>query len=56
MKESSESQEEKTVLSEVKDKSSVILVDSRRKTVAPRSPAQKRYIQAIRNYDLVMGI
>ena len=56
MKESSESQEEKTVLSEVKDESSVILVDSRRKTVAPRSPAQKRYIQAIRNYDLVMGI
>jgi phosphate starvation-inducible protein PhoH and related proteins len=33
-----------------------ILVDSKRKTINPKSPNQKKYIQAIRNYDLVMGI
>ncbi len=33
-----------------------ILVDSKRKTIHPKSPNQKKYIQSIRNYDLVMGI
>lgn len=33
-----------------------ILVDSKRKTIHPKSPNQKKYISAIRNYDLVMGI
>ncbi len=35
---------------------SAILVDSKKKTVISKSPAQKKYIKAIRNYDLVMGI
>ncbi|MCM8820554.1 MAG: PhoH family protein [Candidatus Omnitrophica bacterium] len=52
----SEPQKEKPILSEPIDKSSAILVDSKRKTIIPRSPAQKRYIDAIRKYDLVMGI
>ncbi|MCM8776885.1 MAG: PhoH family protein [Candidatus Omnitrophica bacterium] len=52
----SEPQTEKTTLPESVDKSSAILVDSKRKTIIPRSPAQKRYIDAIRKYDLVMGI
>ncbi|MCM8762369.1 MAG: PhoH family protein, partial [Candidatus Omnitrophica bacterium] len=52
----SEPQKEKTTLPESADKSSAILVDSKRKTIIPRSPAQKRYIEAIRKYDLVMGI
>lgn len=52
----SDSQKEKAILSETGDTSSAILVDSKRKTVVPRSPAQKRYIDAIRKYDLVMGI
>ncbi|MBN1445154.1 MAG: PhoH family protein [Candidatus Omnitrophica bacterium] len=33
-----------------------ILVDSKRKTIYPRSPNQKKYIEAVRNYDMVMGI
>jgi phosphate starvation-inducible protein PhoH and related proteins len=44
----------------VEEKSSesadTILVDSKRKTIHPKSPNQKKYIEAIRNYDLVMGI
>lgn len=33
-----------------------ILVDSKRKTIQPRSTNQRKYVEAIRNYDLVMGI
>jgi len=33
-----------------------ILVDSKRRTIHPRGPNQKKYVEAIRNYDLVMGI
>lgn len=56
LEDSSKSQEEKTILPETRDDYSVIFVDSKRRTITPRSPAQKRYIQAIRKYDLVMGI
>ena len=35
---------------------SAILVNSKKQTVIPKSPSQKKYIKAIRNYDLVMGI
>ncbi|MCO4770884.1 MAG: PhoH family protein [Deltaproteobacteria bacterium] len=34
----------------------VILVTSRRKSITPRSPNQKRYVDAIRNHDVVFGI
>lgn len=33
-----------------------ILVDSKKKNIYPRSINQKKYIEAIRNYDMVMGI
>ncbi|MCX8082457.1 MAG: PhoH family protein [bacterium] len=56
LEEPSELQEHNSTLLETKDKSSAILVDSKRKIITPRSPAQKRYIQTIRKYDLVMGI
>ncbi|HPP30642.1 MAG TPA: PhoH family protein [bacterium] len=55
-KDYSKEDEEKATPSISREESSAILVDSRRKTIVPRSPAQKKYIMAIRNYDLVMGI
>lgn len=33
-----------------------IIVGSNRKSVTPKSPKQKEYIEAIRNYDVVFGI
>jgi phosphate starvation-inducible PhoH-like protein len=33
-----------------------ILVDSKKKNIHPKSSNQKKYLDAIRNYDLVMGI
>jgi phosphate starvation-inducible PhoH-like protein len=34
----------------------VILVSPRRRPIAPKSPAQRRYIEAIRTHDLTFGI
>lgn len=36
--------------------SDVILVTSRRRSITPRSPNQKRYVDAIRSHDVVFGI
>ncbi len=33
-----------------------VLVDSKRRMIYPKSPNQKKYIRAIRDYDLVVGI
>ena len=33
-----------------------VLVTNRRKSITPRSPNQKRYVDAIRNHDVVFGI
>jgi phosphate starvation-inducible PhoH-like protein len=33
-----------------------IRVPSRKKVIVPKTPAQKKYIEAIRNYDIVLGI
>ncbi len=33
-----------------------VLVNTRKKPVTPRSPNQKRYIEAIRNHDVVFGL
>jgi phosphate starvation-inducible PhoH-like protein len=34
----------------------VILVSPRRRPVVPKGPAQRRYVESIRNYDLTFGI
>ncbi len=36
--------------------SDTIEVDSRRRTVVPRTPGQRAYVEAIRKYDIVFGI
>ncbi|OGP93268.1 MAG: phosphate starvation-inducible protein PhoH [Deltaproteobacteria bacterium RBG_16_48_10] len=33
-----------------------VYISSKKRIITPKSPAQKRYIDAIRNYDLVIGI
>ncbi len=33
-----------------------VRVPSRKKVIAPKTPAQKKYIEAIRSYDIVLGI
>ncbi len=33
-----------------------IRVPSRKKVIVPKTPSQKKYIEAIRNYDIVLGI
>jgi len=52
--------EEKKEDKKVKEKEEVpegaIFIDSKRKFVVPKSPKQKAYIEAIRKYDLVVGI
>ncbi len=36
--------------------SDAIEVDSRRRTVVPRTPGQRAYVEAIRKYDIVFGV
>lgn len=36
--------------------SDTIEVDSRRRTVTPRTPGQRAYVEAVRKYDIVFGI
>ncbi len=43
-------------LGKIKESADEIFVDSKRTVIQARSPKQKEYISAIRNYDLTMGI
>lgn len=55
-KESLSTNKEKDIELTSTDDNSAILVDSKKKIVVPKTPTQKKYINAIRKYDLVMGI